>query len=312
MVIRIKENMNSLLRILKKKLTKSKLNSQKVYARSIKRLYNVLERKDPAVPETLKWLSDAKVKAKYEKMPVNTRRHLSAAAHVYLKALGKESEYWKGKMFSDQDSYRTERKKNKKSTKEEHLWIEDGLKKLKQASTEFKRRISSKLKKEPTESSLWLFTQYLILRFYSEIQLRNDLATVELSSKDKNNYLKKVKGGRYDLIMRSFKSSDKIGERKIEISKALSKVLSEYIKFRNRVGLDHNRLLSNSTGDTLSKAALGKILRKLTKEFLNKGIGTRMLRIFNASRNAKILRKAEEISNNLLHTAAQSREYIRK
>ena len=257
-------------------------------------------------------MSEKKLKSKYENLTVNVRRHMSAAAHIYLKAVGKESEYWKDRMFTDQDNYKAERKKNQKSGKEQKLWVEDGLKKLKQASSEFKRRIRQKLQKEPDETNLWLYTQYFILRFYSEIQLRNDLATVELKPKDKNNYLKKIKGGKYKLIMRTFKASDKIGEREIEIGAALSRVLTEYIKFRAKVDLDHDLLLSNSTGDRLSKAALGKVLRKLTHELLSKGIGTRMLRIFNATQNAKLLEKAAKVSNDMLHTSKQTKEYVRK
>ena len=71
-------------------------------------------------------------------------------------------------------------------------------------------------------------------------------------------------------------------------------------------------MLSNSKGQKLSKSALGKALRKITLDKLSKNIGVRMLRIFNASENAKLLQKAEEISHNMLHSAKQSREYIRK
>ena len=150
------------------------------------------------------------------------------------------------------------------------------------------------------------------MRFYSEIQLRNDLATIELKSKDKNNYIQKQKGSVYKLVMRTFKASEKIGEREIELSKPLSKVTRDYLKYRNRVDVDHDHLLSNSGGGVLSKPALGKVLRKLSKEFLGKAVGVRMLRIFNATDNAAILRKADEVSNNMLHSAKQSKEYVRK
>ena len=306
--------MTLLFQILRKKLTKSKENSLKVYARALKRLYNVVERKEAEVPESVSWLKEKKLKSKYEAKPVNIRRHLSSAAHIYLKAVDKEDEYWKDQMFSDQDKYRENRKKNNKSDKETKLWIDDGLKKLKQASSEFKRRISKKLKREdPNEQGLWNYTQYLIMRFYSEVQLRNDLATITLKNdKDKNNYLQKIKGGVFKLIMRTFKASEKIGEREIILSKPLSKVLTEYMKYRAKVDIEHDHLLSNSAGGILSKPALGKILRKLTKEFLGKAIGTRILRLFNATNNAAILKKAAKVSNDMLHSSAQSRQYVRK
>ena len=297
---------------LKKGLKNTKDSSLKVYTRALRRLYRIIDRKNDEVPDTNGWLNDSKLKKKYESLSVNIRRHLSSAAHIYHKAVGKEDKYWKDRMFTDQNDYKIHRKKNNKSAKEEKLWIEDGLKKMKQASSEFKRRISSKLRKTPDESNLWLYTQYLILRFYSEIQIRNGLATVELKPKEKNNYLKKIKGSRYRLFMRTFKASERIGDRQIEISAALSRVLANYIKFRAKVDLEHDYLLSNSAGQVLSKPALGKILRKLTGDMLGKGIGTRMLRIFNATKNAKILEKADEVSNNMLHTSKQSKEYVRK
>ena len=71
-------------------------------------------------------------------------------------------------------------------------------------------------------------------------------------------------------------------------------------------------MLSNSKGEKLTKAALGKALRKITSDKLSKSIGTRMLRIFNASQNQALLEKAEEISNNMLHSAKQTKEYVRK
>lgn len=302
----------TVLETLKKKLPKSKESSLKVYARSLKRLYNQIDRKDNEVPESHSWLSDKDLKKAFEKIDVNIRRHLSSAAHIFLKAIGKPSDYWLEKMFSDQTKYKDHRKQNNKSATEQRLWITDGLKKLKLASTEYKRRIRNKLKKEPAIDNLWLYTQYLILRFYSEIQLRNDLANIQLKPEKKNNYLQKVKGGKYKLVMRTFKASDVIGERVIEISKALSRVLTEYIKFRSKVDLKHDYLLANSRGGVLSKAALGKTLRKLTKDLLDKGIGTRILRVFKASLNSKLLEKADKISNDLLHSAKQTREYVRK
>ena len=252
------------------------------------------------------------MKNKYEKLPLGKRRHLSLAAHMYSKAFKDENEYWKNRMYKDSDSYSEERKKNKKSQKEEDNWVDDALKKLKRISTEYKRTINYKLKQEANVNNLWLYTQYIILRFYSEIQLRNELGNVSLKDTGKNNFLKKIKGSKYNLIMRDFKASNKIGDRIIEISKALSNVLKAYISYRGKVDLKHNFLLSNSKGDKLSKSALGKARRKITLDKLTKKIGVRMLRIFNASENAKILKKADSISNNMLHSLKQSREYIRK
>ena len=285
-------------------------NSIKVYMRAAKRLY-ALKHSSGVIPDSTSWLKSKDLKEKYQKIALGKRRHLSLAGHMFAKAFGEVDEYWKTRMFKDSEDYSEERKKNKKSTKETKNWITDALKKLKKVATEYKRTINYKLKQTPSIANLWLYTQYIILRFYSEIQLRNDLGNVSLKDTGKNNYLKRVKGSKYDLIMREFKASKKIGDRIIHVSKALSNVLYTYINYRNRVALKHTYMLSNSKGQKLSKSALGKALRKITLDKLSKNIGVRMLRIFNASENAKLLQKAEEISHNMLHSAKQSREYIR-
>ncbi len=265
------------------------------------------------MPTSVNWLKNKTLKAKYEKLPLSKRRHLSLAAHKFAQVYDDKIDYWYDKMIKDSNDYKSERNKNKKSLKESRDWIDDALKKLKKSATEFKRTISHKLRlKDPSIANLWLYTQYLLMRFYSEIQLRNDLGTIELKDKKDNNFLKKVKGQRYDLIMRQFKSSNKIGPRTISVSAALSKTLKEFIKYRNKVGLTHDFLIINSKGLQLSKSGLGKTLRKLTKEKMTKSIGTRMLRIFNATENAKILEKASEISHNMLHSAKQAKQYVRK
>ncbi len=215
-------------------------------------------------------------------------------------------------MFQDQTDYKKERAKNKKSPREEDKWIDDALRKLKKASTEYKRSITSKLKQTPSIATLWLYTQYMLLRFYSEVQLRNDLGNISLTDGKNLNFLKKIKGGSFVLIMRDYKVAKQLGEKSINISKALSKAVSAYIKFRSKVDLDHNWLLSNSKGKQLSKHGVGKALRKLTSDKLGKSIGTRMLRVFNASKHSDILEKAEEISNNMLHSAKRSKDYVRK
>ena len=296
---------------LTKKCPKCKPQSIAVYARSARRLFRLTDDKSD-LPENTAWLKIDKLKKAYEKVPLAKRRHLSVAAHQFFKAHGNVDSYWQGRMFADSDAYSRERAKNKKSVTEKKNWVDNALGKLKKISTEFKRSINHTLRKDPSAKHLWLYTQYLILRFYSEHQLRNDLATVKLKGGGNDNVLKRVKGSRYDLHMNSFKASDKIGSRVIPISRALSNVLYQYIQYRNRVGVEHNNLLSNIDGKVLTKMGLGRILRKLTSDKLGKTIGTRMLRIFNATRHAKLLQRAAEVSHGMLHSAKQTKEYVRK
>jgi hypothetical protein len=284
--------------------------SAKVYERAAKRLFLLSNEGD--LPKTTAWLNNRTLKDKYEKVDLGKRRHLSLAAHIFAKTFGDKNEYWEKKMFKDSADYAELRLKNKKTPTEVKKWVDDALHKLKKAATEFKRHIAKKLKQPPSIAHLWLYTQYILMRFYSEIQLRNDLGNVSLKDSKNTNYLKKIKGGKYDLIMRDYKASNKIGEKIIHVSTALSRAIGTYIKYRNKIDMDHDWFLSNSKGQQLSKSAMGKALRKLTSEKMEKKIGTRMLRIFNASANATVLAKAAEIANNMLHSQQQSKTYIRK
>ena len=301
--------MSSFIEKLKSSKNRS-LESAKVYARAAIRLYRLSNEGD--LPTTTSWLNNKTLKAKYEKVDLGKRRHMSLAAHMFAKTMGDKSEYWEKRMFKDSSDYAEQRAKNKKTPKEEKKWVDDALQKLRKAATEYKRHIANKLKQTPSIANLWLYSQYLLMKFYSEIQLRNDLGNVSLKDAKGTNYLKKIKGGKYDLIMRDFKASNKIGEKVIHVSAALSRAIRTYINYRNKVELDHDWLLSNSKGKQLSKSAMGKALRKLTSEKMEKKIGTRMLRIFNASANAAVITKAEEVANNMLHSAKQSKSYVRK
>ncbi len=298
-----------------KKLSASKTSSEAsrtIYVRSAKRLYRLLE-EAKEFPKNSEWLKKKDLRAKYEKVPLNKRRHLSLAAHVWLKAFKTKNDgYWSERMYKDSNDYAKSRKENKKSQRESDKWIPDALSKLKKLATEFKRTINSELKKEPTVKRLWLYTQYIILRFYSEVQLRNDLGNISLNDDKKSNLLKKKKGGKFTIVMRDYKVSKQLGTIEINLSVALSRVLSVYLKYRSKLELPHEWLLSNSKGKKLSKSGLGKVLRKLTSNKLGKSIGSRMLRVFNATNNAEIIKKAKEIANNMLHSQKQSQDYVRK
>ncbi len=232
---------------------------------------------------------------------------------MWLKAYkSKNDDYWSDRMYKDSNDYAKSRKENKKSQRETDKWIPDALSKLKKLATEFKRNINSELKKEPTIKRLWLYTQYLILRFYSEVQLRNDLGNISLKDDKKSNVLKKKKGGKFQIVMRDYKVSKQLGTIEINLSVALSRAIAIYLKYRAKLELTHEWVLSNSKGLKLSKSGLGKVLRKLTSNKLGKSIGSRMLRVFNATKNAEILNKAKEIANNMLHSQKQSQDYVRK
>ena len=215
-------------------------------------------------------------------------------------------------MMKDGEEYQTQREKNEKSPGEKDKWT--GFASLKKASTEYKRSIGSIFKnKTHTIRDLFLYTKFLIIRFYSSIAFRNDLATLQLTDTKHNNALRSKKGGFYEIIMRKFKASNRIGEITVDVDRNLSKVLKAYIKYRSHVDeVKHDYLLSNSTGGALSKRMVGNILRELTKRFLGKKFATRQIRIMKATQDSPIVASALKVSSQQLHGIKQHQEYKRK
>ena len=225
----------------------------------------------------------------------------------------KEGEkYWSAQMFKDAEEYQKQRAKNEKSPGEKEKWT--GFASLKKASTEYKRSIGAIFKnKTHTTRDLFLYTKFIIIRFYSSIAFRNDLATLQLSSSKTNNVLQPKKGGLYEITMRKFKASERIGEITVEVDSNLSKVLKAYIKYRGKVdAVTHDYLLSNSKGEPLSKRMVGNILRELTLRFLGKKFATRQIRIMKATLDSPIVASALKLSSQQLHGIKQHQEYNRK
>ena len=247
---------------------------------------------------------------KYKALPLNKRRALSVAGVKAGQSYSlKENKTWYKAMISDVDLYKKQRSLQNKSEEEKKNWPSEGVKVLKKIATEMKREIRRALQ-APTVESLYLYSQYIILKFYSEIALRNDLAEVQLQTGA--NHLTKSRGV-YTLKMTKFKSSEKVGDVDITLSKALSTAISKYVKFRSQVKLDHTYLLINAKGGKLSKKGLGVLLQKLTKKYTGKSFGTRLIRVLRATEHKKVLDKALQISKDMLHKhLSQTASYARK
>ena len=296
---------------LKKACPKCKPESIKKYKRDILRLKNLnSETPTQSLPETGSWLGAKTLFEKYKKIPLEKRRALSIAAIKALQAYGvKNKTKWFEAMMSDVNAYKKKRSLQNKSVTEKAKWLEGGLKTLKRASTEMKREIR-RLLLENTLKSLYAYSQYLILRFYSEVALRNTLADVEISSGE--NHISKKKGV-FTLKLTKFKVSEKVGPVQITLSRALTTAISKYIKYRKQFDLDHKFLLVNASGKKLSRKALGIILQKLSKKYTGKAVGSRMVRIFKATENKAVLDKAMKISKEMLHKdLKQTASYARK
>ena len=243
-------------------------------------------------------------------MPLNIRRAFSVAGWKSSQSYGlTDNKKWRTAMISDVNLYKKQRSLQNKSEEEKKNWPKEGISVLKKVASEFKRSIRLALKK-PSFESLYLYSQYILVKFYSEVALRNDLADVQIGKGD--NHLTKSKGV-YTLHMTKFKSSEKVGAVDIVLTRALSTAIHRYVKFRTQVKPDHNYLLVSAKGGKLSKKGLGVILHKLTKRFTGKAFGSRLSRVLRATEHKAVLDKALQISKVMLHkNLRQTVAYARK
>lgn len=285
--------------------------SIKTYVRSLKRLYKLVSEKE--LPMSGGWLAKEDVQKKYETLTLSKRRSLSASGLIASKAFKNQKaiDYWLKAVTKDSSEYDENRAKNLSTDKEKELWT--GMEALKKASTEYKRIIAH-IFRTPTYTTrdLFLYTKYMVLRFYSSYAFRNDLATIKLDGSDTENILVKGKGI-YTVRMRKFKASNKIGKIDIPLDKNLSGVVRKYIAYRNKVeAVDHKFLLSNSKGKPLSKRMVGNILRELTQKLLGKKFATRQIRVMQATEDRKVVQFAQTLANKQLHSITQHKQYSRK
>ena len=301
-----------MLELLKKASPHATPQTLKVYLTSIKRLYKTISNSD--VPKNGTWLVNPELKKKVKALPLGTRRSLNSGALIASKMwdLKKAREYWAKEVETDSTEYDKKRSSNKASEKEKENWT--GYAALKKASTEYKRSIG-RIFKNPdyTTKSLFLYTKYVCVRFYSTYAFRNELATVKLEGGSNDNLLIKKKGGTFKVALRQHKTSRKVGTLEVDIDKNVSKVLKRYIKYRSKVPqVTHKFLLSNSRGAPLSQRMLGNILREITSRFLGKRFATRQLRIMQATADSELIKKAQEAAKKQLHSIKQHGEYARK
>ena len=276
----------------------------KKYRRDVLRLCKLIDL--DKIPDSGTWLKSDKLFKKYHSLPLNKRRALSVAGVKANQAYGLKNEKWVNAMLSDVKQYKQNRGKQKLSETEKKKMPVEGFKALKKISTEFKRSIKTDIAKNNIKG-LYKFSQALIIRFYSEVAFRNDLATVQINTGE--NKLTKSKGI-YSIQMTNFKASDKLGKITVGLSKALSAVLSKYIKYRAKFDLDHAFLLVGPNGKKLSKKGLGNILNRITKQYLGTGgFGTRIIRILTARSEKDTIDKAKKIASDMLHSLEQSQMY---
>jgi len=293
---------------LKSKCKNCTTASIKVYLAAIKRLHRLIS--DGDLPETGAWLNKKELMEKYEKQPLGKRRHLSLAAVKAGQAYGQKADKWQTKMFRDQSQYQQIRNRNERTPSEKKIWPKHGFKAIKQVTREQRRRITHILKEEPSLKRMYPYQTYMILKLFKEIPFRNTFADLSLKDKSKN-FVNIPKKGNITFQMKQYKNSKQLGETEVKVSRGATTALRKFIKYREGL-VKHDWLFSTKSGQKLSRAALGKILHKVTKDLLGKSFGSRLIRILHATDSKEEIEKVAELANKMLHTTKQTKQYVRK
>ena len=279
--------------------------------RSIRRLYRLIKPDSIEIPVTTSWLSNTALFTAYRKLPLKSRRHLSVGAVKACQALSVKPEKWQVEMLKDASLHEQQRNKNELSDTERAKWPKHGIKSLKQASSEQLKRIRFLLKEKPSLATLYKYQIYLLLKLYGEVPFRNTWADFKISDEKGVNFVHVPKKGGIKLIVRAYKNVKQLGEKEITLSRGLTTSVRKFLKYRKPL-ISHDWLFSNQRGVKLSRAALGKAVHVATKAILGKSFGSRMIRLLHATSAAEEIKKVTELSNKLLHTTRQTKQYVRK
>ena len=292
-----------------KKCTKA---SMMVYFRNIKRLYRLIE--DGPIPLTGDWLGKKVLMEKYKKLPLNIRRHLSVSAVKACQMYKRNVDKWTVEMYKDSSKYEQDRNLNKRTDKERKEWPTKGYAAVKKAAKMMWDRVKVLLSKEdePNLKTLYKYQMFIVLKLFSQIPFRNTFASFHINKSKEGNYIEKPKKGNFKFIVNEHKTVKKLGPKTVDLSRANTMALRKFLKYRDKVDIEHDYLLSTKNGLKMTKAALGKAIHRTTKELLGKSFGSRLIRILAATDSKKEIDKVNELANKMLHTAKQTKQYTRE
>jgi len=247
----------------------------------------------------------------FKKLDLAKRRAISVAAVKAAKVYSMKSEKWDTQMYKSQSEYTDKRNKNEKSEAEKERWPKGGFAAIRKAAVEHKRRLKHVLKAPPSLAGLYSYQFFIVLKLFTQLPFRNTFATLKVGKSDEGNYLEIPKKGGIKIKLRQYKSSKQLGEKEFTLNRSNTTQLRKFLKYREGL-VDHDYLLSTKAGKKMSRAAMGKQLRKTTERLLGKKIGSRIIRVLAATEAKPEIDKATKLADSMLHTTAQSKQYTRK
>lgn len=305
-----------------------KQNSIKLYITNLKRLYREIEcngRKEQVCNfDNLDFLKDYdRVMKTIEDENSNTRKNRLIAIVVSLQATDAEKkliEKYQKSMVELAEQSNEQYRKQERSVKQKENWVEyqglvdlanDMLKRIKQNNI---------LKKENLSKAEYnALQEYVVLRFYLNYPLRNDLADVKvITSKEQNNGKDNfllVDGEKISLILNEYKTVKTFGPQLYELDQKFSKIIHIFLK-HNDSGFF---ITKTNRKDPISANGITKLLNKLFMREVDKRISTSMIRSIVASHDrrndatiAEIERLKKSVQKKFLHSLETNNTIYRK
>ena len=271
---------------IQKARPKLKPNTVKQYEVQLNRLQDLFE------TNSWNFLSDFdSVKEKISDKHFTTRRNYYNSIIVLLMALNHDKEYddlikeYVTIRDSLNQKYSEEQISGKISEKQKDNFVELGeiQKMLSQMENEIKKERIKK-KEKLTKNDLELLTAYTLFSFLVRLPTRNDMAEMKLISKaeynklsenQETNYLVREKSKIF-ILLTNYKTNKTYGNKIIDVSKDLEKILRMYIKLTKTN--NGEVVFRNFNGEPINRNAISQLLIKTSKHYLDKSISSTMIR----------------------------------
>jgi hypothetical protein len=322
--------MKDLLEQIKKLKPNLKETSIKTYIAGMKKICKGLDLDHDNCDDIDFLKKREKVVEFLDTLPKTTKKNLYIAIVVSLQAQDDKDEklieFYTEHMTTLANEYEEYIKTQQKSEKQKENWID--YDEMVEILNRLLDRIKDKQihKKDVLDRNEYkLFQQYILLRTYLDIPIRNDFSDMKVieekeydekyREKHKGNWLILKNGNPKEFILHDYKTSGKYGMREIPINKSLSKMIKRWLNV-NTSGFFITKL--NDKTASITPNGITKLLQDLFKRETNKNISTSMIRHIVSShihRNSKTILEEEkedrEIENKFLHSKAMNKKYAK-
>lgn len=300
-----------------------KQNSIKTYLVSLKKISKCVGEDHSKFPEDPSFLKNTdKVFQCIKSEPITTRKNRLSAIVVYLKSFEDDKnlkliDTYSKQMESEANNYQKQVEKQELTPKQKANWIT--MEEFKDVIERMFDEISKdKLyKKENLDNKQYnLLQNYVLLRFYLEYPLRNDISNTKVihskkSDDGKQNYILLHADSVY-FILNVYKTDRKYGKKVYKLDENLSKLI--------RLLLKHNisgyLFTKYNRRDPLTSNDVSKLLNRIFKKYTGKTIGSSLLRHIQISEEKKndptikeIEQKNKDIENRYQHASSMNNEY---